>query len=166
MRTALCAAAAGAFLIGACSGTSDTEANVRKALDEADIQAVEVHVDGDANVVHLSGTVETLAERTRAEEIASATIGTTGRVVNELTVEALDAPLDDPDARLTHSLDDRIDNDAVLRERDVNIAVSDGNVTVSGEVRSAAEKDRVTRILERAPGVVGVSNQLQIHTEH
>ena len=154
-----------AFLIGACSLTSDTESNVRKALDEADIRAVEVHVDSDANVVHLTGTVDTLAERTRAEEIASATIGTSGKVVNELTVQALEAPPDDPDEQLTSALDGLIDKDRVLRERDVNIAVSDGIVTVSGEVRSAAERDRVTRMLEQAPGVVSVSNQLQIHTE-
>jgi osmotically-inducible protein OsmY len=161
----LFAAAAAAFLIGSCNRT-DTEANVRKALDEANIPTVEVHVNGDENIVHLIGTVETLADRTRAEEVAAAAVGTSGRVVNELTVEALEEPADDPDEELTRALDRLIDKDAVLRERDVNIEVKNGAVTITGEVSTAAERERVTGLLGRAPGVGTLTNQLQIHTDH
>lgn len=149
-------------LLGACDRRPPTEENVRKALDEANIDSVEVHVDGDANIVHLTGTVDTLAERTRAEEIAAATVGTTGRVVNDLTVEALDEPPDDPDEQLAHTLDGLIDGDAVLRERDVNVHVSGGVVTITGEVRTAAEKARVGRFVRDVPGVAKIDNQLTI----
>ena len=165
-RTWWAAALAATVVWVGCGGTPDTEANVRNALDEANIDSVEVYVNGEANVVHLSGTVETLADRTRAEEVAAAAVGTTGRVINELTVEALEETPDDPDDQLTSALDRLVDGDAVLRERDVNIQVDDGHVTVTGEVRSAAERDRVARLLERAPGVTRLTNQLQVHADH
>lgn len=78
----------------ACDRDADTESNVRKALDEANMAAVQVDVDDDANVVHLQGTVGTLADRTRAEEIATAVVGTGGRVINEVTVDALSDPVE------------------------------------------------------------------------
>jgi len=151
-------------LVAACART-DTEGNVRKALSEADMKSVDVYVNDDS-IVHLTGTVGTLSARTRAEEIASATVGTTGRVVNELTVEALEEAPDDPDEQLTHALDRLIDADPVLRERDVNITVSNGAVTISGEVRTDAERRRVTSLLRGAHGVASLTKQLQIHTGH
>ncbi len=158
------AAATAALLIGSCSRT-DTEANVRQALDDANIPTVEVHVNDDS-IVHLVGTVGTLADRTRAEEVAAAAVGTTGRVVNELTVEALEAPPDDPDEVLTRVLDRLIDKDPVLRERDVNIGVANGAVVITGEVSTAAERERVGALLRGAPGVGSLTNQLQVHTDH
>lgn len=88
-RTAWCFLVAAMLSAAACDRDPDTEGNVRKALEEANIDTVEVEVDDDANIVHLQGTVGTLADRTRAEEIATAVVGTSGRVINELTVEAL-----------------------------------------------------------------------------
>ena len=40
-------------------------------------------------VVRLTGSVDTLAERRRAEKIAAALLGPSGTVVNELDVEGL-----------------------------------------------------------------------------
>ena len=160
----LLAAATAALFVGSCN-RPDTEANVRKALDEANIPTVEVHVNAD-DVVHLVGTVETLADRTRAEEVAAAAVGTTGRVVNELTVEALEEPPDDPDEVLSRALDRLIDKDPVLRERDVNIEVANSAVTITGEVSTTAERERVSALLRGAPGVGTLTNKLQIHTDH
>ncbi|MBI4263408.1 MAG: BON domain-containing protein [Acidobacteria bacterium] len=163
MRTLFCLSLA-VVLVGC--GRPSTEDNVREALDEADIRSVDVAVDEDANVVHLSGTVETLADRTRAEEIAAATVGTSGRVLNDVTVETLEeAPPEDPDQAVARAIDRLIDEDPVLRERDVNIAVTQGRVTVTGEVRSAAEKARADRIVSSAPGVAAVANELRVRGE-
>jgi osmotically-inducible protein OsmY len=154
-----------ALALAAACGRTNTESNVRKALDDANMTSVDVFVNGE-DAVHLTGTVETLADRTRAEEIAAATVGTTGRIVNELTVVALEETPDDPDEQLTHALDRLIDADPVLRERDVNIAVTNGAVTITGEVRTDAERQRVGALLGDAPGVSSLTNQLQIHTDH
>jgi hypothetical protein len=83
-RVALVAALA----IG-CSSSGATEKNVRQALAQANIEDVEVDVDDGGRVVHLTGTVGTMAEFKRAEEVASAVVGTTGSVVSELTVAGM-----------------------------------------------------------------------------
>ena len=146
----------------ACS-TPDTEQNVRQALDEADIRNVDVAVDDGEALVHLSGTVETLAARTRAEEVATSVVGTTGRIVNDLTIEDFedDTP-DSPDEQLMTQLDRLIDADRTLRERDVNLTVRDGTVTIHGEVRTTGERARAARLIEKAPGVTAVTNELRV----
>jgi osmotically-inducible protein OsmY len=147
----------------ACDRRSEIADNVQKALVQANMRSVQVEVDDEAQVVHLQGTVETMADRTRANEIATAVVGTTGHVRNDLTVEALSGrDPDDVDGRLTDALDVLLDKDPVLRERDVNITVTDGVAIITGEVRTAAEKNRVERIVKRAAGIKGIDNRLQL----
>jgi osmotically-inducible protein OsmY len=150
----------------ACGSRPDTKGNVEKALDQANIDNVAVDVDDDANVVHLKGSVASMADRTRAEEVAVAAVGTSGRVLNELTVIGLnDETADDLDDDILDTLDRTIDKDPILRERDINLEVANGMVTIKGEVRSAEEKNRVDQIVRAAPGVKGLANALAIHRD-
>jgi osmotically-inducible protein OsmY len=153
-------------LVIACGGGPDPGENVEQALRQADVTGVTVDVDRDANIVHLRGTVGSMADRTRAEEVASAAVGTSGRVLNELTVAGLnDETADDLDGGIEDALERMIENDAVLRERDIDFDVSNGAVTVRGQVRSAQEKDKVTQIVKAAPGVRDFANALEIRPE-
>ena len=166
MRSVFWASTTFVVAIIACDRGPDTEDNVRKALDQANMQAVEVDVDDEANIVHLQGTVGTMADRTRASEIATAVVGTSGRVLNELTVEELtNRSADDFDGQITDALDEMLDSDPVLRERDVHIQVANGMVAITGEVRTAGEKNKVEQLVKAAPGVKDVANGLQIRGE-
>ena len=166
MRSMLLASMALVLLAMACDRGPDTEDTVRKALDQANMNAVEVDVDREANIVHLQGTVGTMADRTRANEIATAVVGTSGRVLNELTVEGLTSrSADDFDGQIIDRVDEMLDNDPVLRERDVNIQVTNGMVAITGEVRTADEKNTVEQLVKAAPGVKDVANGLQIRDE-
>jgi osmotically-inducible protein OsmY len=154
------------FAALACQRGPDTEENVRKALDQANMEAVQVEVDDEARIVHLQGTVGTMADRTRANEIAAAVVGTSGRVLNELTVEGLTSrSADDFDGQMTDRLDEMLDSDPILRERDVNIQVTNGMVAITGEVRTADEKNKVEQLVRASPGVKDVANGLQIRNE-
>ena len=147
----------------ACDRRPDTEGNVRRALDQANMQAVAVEVDGDASIVHLKGTVETMGDRTRAEEVAEAAVGTSGRVLNELTVRGLnDDTADDFDDEIAETLDDTINKDATLEQRDIKIEVTNGMVAITGQVATADEKAQVERLARAAPGVKDVANGLEI----
>ena len=70
-----------------CVRPDNTEEMVRGALEQANIG--EVDVDRDQQTVRLTGTVDTLADRARAEELATAIVGTTGHVENEIVVAGL-----------------------------------------------------------------------------
>src|SRR5213592_2677018 len=128
-------AAAVAATIGAgCHRGPDTKGNLRKALDQANMQHVDVKVDDDERIVHLKGTVGSMAERSRAQEVADAVVGTTGRVLNELSVKGLnDTTAGDLDRDIQKSLDKMIDNDPTLKERDINFDVVNGMVAIKGE---------------------------------
>jgi osmotically-inducible protein OsmY len=163
MKLRVCAAMVAACLGAACHRAPDTKDTLRQALDQANMDQVEVKVDGDERIVHLKGTVGSMAERSRAEEVAGAVVGTSGRVLNELTVKGLnDTTADDLDGDIRKNLDRMIDNDATLKQRDVNFDVTNGMVAIKGEVRSVDEKNRVGEITKAAPGVKDIANGLQI----
>lgn len=151
-------------LVGtACQRGPETKNSLRTALDQANMQHVDVKVDDPEHIVHLQGTVGSMAERSRAEEVADAVVGTSGRVLNELTVKGLnDTTADDLDGDIRDRLDKMIDDDPTLKQRDINFDVANGMVTIKGEVRTADEKNRVSEITKAAPGVKDVANGLQI----
>ena len=82
-------AALAAALTFACGRPDDTEEMVRDALDQANFGEIDVELDRTEQTFHLTGTVETLADRVRAQELAAAIVGTTGQVENDITVEGL-----------------------------------------------------------------------------
>jgi len=163
LKVCVAAALAAAWLGAGCHRGPDTQGNLRKALDQANMQHVNVKVDADEHIVHLKGTVNSMADRSRAQEVADAVVGTSGRVLNELTVKGLNdktaGALDD-DVRDT--LDKMIDDDPALKQRDINFEVVNGMVTIKGEVRNTDEKNRVGDMTKAAPGVKDVANGLQI----
>lgn len=150
-------------LAGACNRGPDPKEQVSDQLKSANIHDVNVDYDRDAKVVHLKGAVDSAAERARAEQIAERAVGTTGRVANELTVKGVtDRTADDHDGDIRSELKAKVDNDSILKERHINFDVNNGVVTVKGEVRTAAEKGKVTDIVRAAPGVKDMANALEI----
>lgn len=155
-----------ALAAGACNTSRevpDPSERTKQALDQANIKDVNVDWDKDARVAHLKGSVDSTRERDRAEEVAETAVGTSGKVLNELTVNNVDEKTaDDMDGRIRSDLNDRVDADQVLRDRDIDFDVNNGVVTVKGEVRTTAEKNKVTEIVKAAPGVKEFANALEI----
>ena len=152
-----------ALAAGACNRAPNPEEQVSKALKDANLEAVKVDWDKEARVAHLTGTVEQPTDRQRAEDVATAAVGTSGRVLNELTIKNVnEKSADDLDRDIRTHLDDEVKNDPLLRDRDIDFEVNNGVVTVKGEVRTAAEKSRVTEIVRAAPGVKDMANALEI----
>ena len=163
LKMCLVTMAAMAAVGAGCHRGPDTKGNVRKALDQANMQQVDVKVDDEANIVHLKGTVGSMADRSRAQEVADAVVGTTGRVLNELSVKGLnDTTAGDLDRQIRKNLDKMIDNDPTLKERDINFDVVNGMVAIKGEVRTGDEKNRVGEMTKAAAGVKDIANGLKI----
>ena len=156
-----------ALSAGACNSNNrnvpDPSDRMTQALKDANVKDVNVDWDKDARVAHLKGSVDSARERERAAEVASTAVGTSGKVLNELTIEEVnDKTADDMDGRIRSSLKDMLDRDQVLRDRDVNFDVNNGIVTVKGEVRTTAEKTKVSELVKSAPGVKDFANALEI----
>lgn len=163
--TSVAAALTLSLVAGACSEAEvpDPTDRAEQALEQANIEDVNVDWDKDARVAHLKGKVDSARERERAEEVAATAVGTSGKVLNEVTVENVnETTADDMDGRIRSSLGDMVDNDQVLRDRDIDFDVNNGVVTVKGEVRTTAEKTKVSDMVKAAPGVKDFANALEI----
>lgn len=78
-------------------------------------------------------------------------------------------PVVDDDS-LVHALDtsvemrviDRLELDSLLSERDIRIAVVDGVLSITGEVWTPVEKQRVGELVRAVAGTIDVTNDLAI----
>ncbi len=66
------------------------------------------------------------------------------------------------DTHMETRLVDRLELDHLLRTRHMQVRVVDGVVSVTGEVATPLEKERVSELLHGIPGVIDVANELDI----
>jgi len=142
--------------------TVDYEARANETLETANLGDVNADWKDEEKQLHLSGEVESAADKARAEEIARQVVGTTGRVVNEVTVAGTGA----------ESIDDRIEDqlDRAFKEDDewdmdgldLTFDSQAGVVTITGDAPSQAAKDRVTARVKTIDGVKDVVNNLEL----
>lgn len=165
-----------AFLAAACAETeAETGLHQRanEALKEARLDQVRAEWDPNSQALLLRGFVLSPEDKRHAEEVARSVIGSSGRVVNELTITTRGAPTPAPVLATAEDLkliDERIHRDVeqlfsdkdVWGGREFEILVHNGQVRMTGEVFSQAEKDRVTEMVAEVAGVTGVVNRLTI----
>ena len=150
-------------IAAACSRGPDPSAGAEKALKDANLTQVKVEWDKDAHIAHLRGSVESPTDRQRAEDVTSAAVGTSGRVLNELTIKGVnDKNAGDMDREIKRALKRMVNDTPVLRDRDIDFEVNNGVVTVKGEVQTAAEKAKLTELVRAAPGVKDMANAVEI----
>jgi osmotically-inducible protein OsmY len=99
--------------------------------------------------------------------VATRAVGTSGNILNELTVEgtAGEKQADDHDGTIRSQLNDMIDKDPALTDRDVNFDVNNGAVEIKGSVASAAEKTKVGEMVRGVHGVKDMANGLEIRPD-
>src|SRR5262245_926693 len=162
---------AGALLIAgslsACNKTRDPGEQVRDALKAAAIDDVNVNYDRDSKAIHLKGSVDSAAEKQRAEQVATKAVGTSGNVLNELTVEGTtgEKQADNLDGKIRTQLNDMVDADPILKDRSVNFDVNNGAVEIRGSVATAAEKEKVGQMVRSVQGVKDMANGLEVRPD-
>lgn len=169
-----------ALLATACA---DTEAETgietglhqraNEALKEARLDQVKAEWDPDTRALVLRGFVLNPEDKRHAEDVARSVIGSSGQVVNELTITTRGAPTPAPvlaSAEDLELIDERIHRDVeqlfadktVWGGREFEILVHTGQVRLTGKVLSQEEKDRVTEMVAGVAGVTGVVNRLTV----
>ncbi len=167
MLTCVIALVVGAMLTACSRNANDPKDRADKALDQANIKGVHTSYDRDANVLHLTGTVDSADAKQRADEVATGAVGTTGKVLDELKVQGMDEkPQSDQDALIRDTLKDDVAKDQVLSDRHINFDVNNGVVTVKGNVRTEAEKQKVTELVKSVPGVKQMANELEVQPKN
>jgi osmotically-inducible protein OsmY len=165
MRAAALVSAALALTValGACNRGPNPTDEVTRSLKQANLNSVSVDWDRGARVAHLKGTVDRPTDRQRAEEIATAAVGTSGKVLNEVTIKGLnEKTAGNLDGDIKDQLKGMLDRDPVLRDRSITFEVNNGAVLVKGEVQTAEEKAKLTELVRAAPGVKEFANAVDI----
>jgi len=143
----------------------DYQARVNDDLKAAKLDDVRADWKADEKALHLRGEVEKAADKARAEELAQQVVGTSGRVVNEVTVEGTNAEA--MDDRLEEQLDrafkedDEWDKDKL----DLTFDAKAGVVTITGDAPSEAIKARVGQKVRSIQGVKDVVNNLEVKAD-
>jgi osmotically-inducible protein OsmY len=127
--------------------------NPRVAADEISVQAFD-------DEITLRGTVGSLVQRAEAARTARDVPGV-ARVADQLRVRVLDHD-GRADADTRAAVFDALDADAAVRPYDIDVAVRNGTVTLSGLVDLASQRDRAERVALAVPGVTQVRNRLGV----
>jgi osmotically-inducible protein OsmY len=141
--------------IGARSDTEIAHA-VRLALEwDAFVPDERITSTVSMGIVTLEGPVDTWAQRADAERAVRGLSGVRG-VINQLSVRAkqIDA------TRIKNDIEEALERQAEREARRISVTVREGTVTLTGRIRSWAERNAVDRVAGFAPGVQRVDDRL------
>ncbi|MEQ9318512.1 MAG: BON domain-containing protein [Polyangiaceae bacterium] len=122
------------------------------SVDEMAVSVVVV--DG---IVQLTGRVDTLLAKRRAEAIAESLRGVRA-VSNRLHVDTIDVPA----LQLVTTIESAYALDPAAESYEIDVAASKGRVTLTGQVDSWPEKRLAVRIAEGVIGVRDVVDELEV----
>lgn len=169
--TSFAAAVAIALMSVACAQTDAgiTTAVKAKLAADNDVKAYQIDVDTNNKVVTLTGTVDTAVAKSRAVELARNTDGVAS-VMDRLMISVASIPATEPDAQrvaftdpiITATLKSRLLADPVVSGLKIDVDTHDGTVTLTGQVRSHAEREQVLRMARETEGVKSVEDKLSI----
>ena len=151
----------------ACSmGGPDYEEQANKALDGANLDAVDADYDASERVVHVTGTVPSEIDRQRAGDIVEQAVNNGARVANEVTVAGGHEEIaDDLDGGIETRLENLVELDPALKDRSISFDANNGVVTITGRVQTASEREKVETMTRGEAGVRDVTNALEIGPE-
>ncbi len=151
--------------------SSDRRRRVVRRSDEETAEGIEqalgydpalgndqVDVEVEDGVAYLTGTVDSLSAK-RAASRQARDIHGVYRVRNTLRVRP---EVDQEDRQIAERVANALGSDSYLDSDDLEVAVRNGRVTLTGDTDSQFERSRATDIASRVQGVVAVSNRIDV----
>lgn len=122
-----------------------------------------INVDVNDAVATLTGSVPTYAQKVAAQEAAHRVVGVLD-VANDIEVNPIDGFLRS-DTELARAVRSALEWDALVPDDQIQSTVSDGWITLEGEVNNGRERSDAERVLRRLTGVVGVINKITVRKQ-
>lgn len=127
------------------------------------VAETEVGVTVEDGVVTLTGTVDSYAKKLAAKESAHRVRGVLD-VANDIQVQ-VPGSLSRTDPDIAQAVRNSLEWDVWVDEQRIQSTVSNGFVTLEGEVRLLREREDVERVIRRLAGVRGVTNEIEVKPE-
>jgi osmotically-inducible protein OsmY len=124
------------------------------------VQPSDIGVAVKDGTVTLNGWVDSESKRWTAEE-AVHRVHSVRAVVNELEVR-LPSSAERPDADIAAAAVRALETDAVVPVEELAVSVSNGRVTLEGDVEWQDQKEEAERVVHRLAGVRGVANLIAV----
>lgn len=136
---------------------------LRELKWDSRISWASINVEVNDAVATLTGSVMSYAQKIAAQEAAHRVAGVLD-VANDVEV----TPLDDfvrSDTEIARAVRSALEWDALVPDNQIQSTVSDGWVTLEGEVNYGRERTDAERAIRRLTGVVGVINKITIRKQ-
>ena len=136
---------------------------LRELKWDSRISWASINVEVNDAVATLTGSVLSYAQKIAAQEAAHRVAGVLD-VANDIEVN----PLDDfvrSDTEIARAVRSALEWDALVPDNQIQSTVSDGWVTLEGEVNNGRERTDAERVLRRLTGMVGVINKITIRMQ-
>jgi osmotically-inducible protein OsmY len=139
----------------------EIQQDVLSELDwDSRIDETDVGVEVDAGVVTLTGTVDSLAKKIAAAEAAHRVVGVLD-VADDIRVKP-PGTWTRTDTEIAQAVRLALEWDAFVPDQKIRSTVSDGWVTLEGEVATLREKQDAERVVRVLAGVRGIHNWLTV----
>lgn len=139
----------------------------RDVMDELDwdpeIEVTDVGVEVDDGIVTLTGTVETLQARWAAEQAALRVFGVHA-VANDLAVIPVGLA-SRTDAEIARAVANTLEWTSGIPHDRIKIRVSDGTVTLTGEVAWHHQRDSALEVVRKIEGVRSVNDLIEVRQQ-
>lgn len=136
---------------------------LRELKWDSRISWASINLDVSDAVVTLTGSVPTYAQKVAAQEAAHHVAGVLD-VANDIEVKPLDG-FSRSDTELARAVRSALEWDALVPDDQIQSTVSDGWVTLDGEVNYGRERIDAEKVIRRLTGVVGVINRITIRKQ-
>jgi osmotically-inducible protein OsmY len=128
---------------------------------DARVEPTDVGVEVEDGVVTLTGTVSSWAKKVAAEEAAHRVSGVLD-VANDVVVK-VPSTTERNDSEIAAAVRETLTWDVFVPDEKIHSTVSNGFVTLKGEVDTHAQRDDAARAVRNLSGVRGVLNQITVN---
>lgn len=132
-----------------------------KLTADPEINSFKIDVDTREGIVRLSGIVKKPEVRAEAEKLARNTVGVRG-VINELEIGSESFGRRVNDAAIATKVKAKLTADPEVNPFNIDVDCQEGVVTLSGRVRSAAQRQEAEKLARNTAGVREVRNRLEV----
>jgi osmotically-inducible protein OsmY len=136
---------------------------LRELKWDSRISWASINVEVNDAVATLTGSVTSYAQKIAAQEAAHRVRGVLD-VANDIEVNPSDE-FARSDTELARAVRSALEWDAFVPDERIQSTVSDGWVTLEGEVNNGREQRDAEKVIRRLTGVVGVINKITIHKQ-
>lgn len=136
---------------------------LRELKWDSRISWASINVEVNDAVATLTGSVVSYAQKLAAQEAAHRVAGVLD-IANDIEVNPSDGFVRS-DTELARAVRSALEWDALVPDYQIQSTVSDGWVTLEGEVNNGRERTDAERVIRRLTGVVGVINKLTVRKQ-